>query len=266
MKIKMQKLIWAATVAVAAVWTSQQTANATQYDLVNNSSQTVGGINGNDAIFEKAFNRPTGTGVFDPFLRVQENNEEKGFNTSNIDNPPNWDAKNGIWTHDLLFGSLQSVNKGGIDYYQFMLDLGEPSGNGKENILLKTFNLYTSGVASRTQGNNPVTGINDNPDNLGTEHFAFSAGNSIMFVDESSGNGQSDVAIYIPTSAFVNPAAYLYLYVEFGLSDNNVDGNSDGTFEEFAARTSTVPDGGTTLMLFGCALSCLGVVRRVSKR
>jgi len=262
------KSIRIATVAIAIV--CNPSAFAIQYDLVNNNTQTVPGTGGS-AIFDKAFLQTSGTGAIDPFLRVHDNdNFEQGFNTSNPGggNPDGFNAINGVWTHDLLLSSLKIVTHNGGSYYQFLLDLGEPSGGSQVDILLNKFNLYTGNTAAPT-----FAGISGNPDNLGTKRFDM-AGNTILFVDESSGNGQSDVLIFVPTAAFAGVTdTYLYLYTELGyIGDNNDPRNADGTFEEFAAlegpnpNTPTTPDGGTTLMLLGASFAVLGAARRFIKR
>ena len=87
-----------------------------------------------------------------------------------------------------------------------------------------------------------------------------------MVLDESSGNGQADVSIYVPTSVFAGVTdTYLYLYTEMGLPNRKggpgQPGDAGGSFEEFSARTGPnvrVPDGGTTLAMLGLALAGLG--------
>ena len=256
---------------LAALLLCSQSAPGVEYNLVTNSTQTVPGLGGANAIFDKSSLQPTGSGVFDPFLRVRDNdNFEQGFNTSAPGNPPDgFNAINGVWTHDLLLSSLQVVTHfGSGSYYQFILDLGEPGNETAENadnelVLLKTFNLYT--------GNNDAPTsleIGDDPNNLGTKRFDL-AGNTIMLFDENSGNGQADVNIFVPTSAFAGVTdTYLYLYTEIGKNHIGapIDGDAEGSYEEFAARTGTsVPDGGATVALMGLALGGLSLSRRFLK-
>src|ERR1041384_884066 len=97
----------------ASLILTSSAAVAIQYDLVNNSSQTVpgaiypGGSPAN-AIFDKGSLQTSGTGAIDPFLRIHdESNFERGFNTSagGGGNPDGLNAINGTWTHDLLLSS-----------------------------------------------------------------------------------------------------------------------------------------------------------------
>jgi hypothetical protein len=259
---------------VSLIFTSSG-AFAIQYDLVGNGSQTVpgakypGGTTAN-AVFVKGSVQTSGTGAIDPFLRVHDNdNFEQGFNTSNPGggNPDGMNAINSVHTHDLELATLQYVNLAGINYYQFMLDLGEPTGGSQVTILLEKFNLYTGNNDAPT----PTEIASIISGDVG-KRFDL-AGNTILFIDETSGNGASDVFIYVPIAAFAGVTdKYLYLYTELGLADSGNDpSNADGTFEEFAARVGpneappTVPDGGTTSALLGIACIALSTCRRFIK-
>jgi hypothetical protein len=256
----------------AALLVSSSVAHALQYDLVTNSSQTVAGSIPANAIFDKGSLQTSGTGAIDPFLRLHHDgnsNSEKGFNTSSPFNPPDgMNAINGVFTHDLLLSTLATVNRGGVDYVQFNLDLGQSGNNGapSTNLLLTTFNIYTGNTVSPT-----FAGIGGDPANLGTLRFTLN-GNTVMLLDESSGNGASDVFIFVPRSAFTNVSdTYLYLYAGFGEGLTPPSGNpsprggTNGTFEEFSALVgpnNRVPDGGATVILLGLSLSGLAFARR----
>ena len=56
-------------------------AHATVVDLINNDSGTITNSYGS-AIFEFTQPQPTGTGYIQPFLRVQNDPNEQGYNTS----------------------------------------------------------------------------------------------------------------------------------------------------------------------------------------
>ena len=202
----------------------------------------------NGAIFTAESSSPTGTGVFNPFLRFQDNDgSEKGFNTDGR-NPANttfaFDAKSDPHTHSLATSSLE--NNGG--YYTFILDLNEPGG-ANANVLLSTFDIYTSAI-----GNADVASIGGNVSNLGTKLFSLSG--EVLLKDNFSGSGKSDVSIKIPVSFFAGANTYLTLYTE--MSDNQ------GGFEEIAALTSThnTPDTGSTIALLGLGVAGLVAARR----
>src|SRR5438045_7961846 len=80
---------------------------------------------GGTALFQAIRQGPTGTGNFQPFLRVQQhgnNTTELGYNSNNI----TADAKNPVnFTHDLPFSSLAEVTINGTTYYQFYLDMAQ---------------------------------------------------------------------------------------------------------------------------------------------
>ena len=72
----------------------------------------------------------------------------------------------------------------------------------------------------------------------------------------TSGSGSSDMILYVPTALFADAAStdFLYFY-----TINGVHNGSDAGFEEWRALTGpAVPDGGSTLLLLGSALTALG--------
>ena len=119
------------------------TARATVVDLTgNNNSGTANG-----AEFDYTPAQPTGTGVIEPFLRLQADPTEQGYNTSG--DP--FDDKAGIWTHDIQFSDLKTttVSVNGTDYFQILLDVNEP--NGKTSLIyLNRLEFYTSPDGSKT--------------------------------------------------------------------------------------------------------------------
>src|SRR5947209_12151883 len=101
-------------------------AHATVVDLVNGDTGTITNQYGT-AIFEFTQPQPTGTGYIKPFLRVQNDPNEQGYNTSG--GTP-FDDKAGPWTHDLTFADLMTtaVTIGGQNYFKLMVDINEPGG------------------------------------------------------------------------------------------------------------------------------------------
>src|SRR4029077_10143383 len=126
-----------ATVLLAAAFLSAA-AQAAFVDLTgNNNSGTI-----NNGIFTFADQQPTGTGVIDPFLRVQNSPTEQGYNTSG--GTP-FDDKAGPWTHNIqisdLRNSIQNIN--GSQYFTLLLDVNEPNG-AQSLISLDSLSFYTS--------------------------------------------------------------------------------------------------------------------------
>ncbi|MEO7677378.1 MAG: hypothetical protein ABIV39_11515, partial [Verrucomicrobiota bacterium] len=144
-----------------------------------------------------------GTGVIDPFLRLQNTPAESGFNSSG---PPQGDAKNGPFTHDLLFSTLQQRLVGSTLYYQFSVDINQTQNNPPNTITLDRFDLYT--------------GNNANITSLAGLTLRVSLGDDYVVPTQNAGSGAGDLFIYVPISYFpANPGTYLTLNASF--SDAN---------------------------------------------
>jgi hypothetical protein len=221
-------LIAAGLFAVASI------AQATVVDLINNDNGSVTNQYGT-TYFQFTQPQPTGTGYIDPFLRVQANGSEQGYNTSGVTPGTPFDDKAGIWTHDIQFSDLQStaVSLNGQTYYVIMVDLNEPNG-AKSTISLENLQFYTSATGSKTT---------ENLSQLGTLRYSLdTAGgdNSVSFdAARNHGSGSGDAFIYIPATAFAgtNPNDYVYMYVNFGSADETTAGG----FEEFALVRNLAP-------------------------
>src|SRR5437764_5139809 len=133
-----------ALLIAAAALLITTSARATVVDLINGNSGTITNSYGT-AIFEFTQPQPTGTGVIKPFLRVQNDPVEAGYNTSGVTPQGPFDDKAGIWTHNLTFADLMTtaVTINGQNYFKLLLDVNEPAGT-KSNITLDSIQLYTS--------------------------------------------------------------------------------------------------------------------------
>ena len=218
-------LIAAGMLAIATV------AQATVVDLINNDSGTITNQYGT-AIFEFTQPQPTGTGVIQPFLRIQANGTEQGYNTSG--GTP-FDDKAGPWTHNIQFSDLQStaVLVNGTMYFKILVDLNEPNG-AKSTISLENLQFYTSATGSLT-----TTTLSD----LGTLRYSLdtAAGDNQVLFDagRNHGSGSGDAYFYIPASAFAGTNAndFIYMYVSMGSSDETTAGG----FEEFTLVRNLTP-------------------------
>jgi len=181
----------------------------------------------NRAEFDWTPEQPTGTGLIQPFLRVQANTTEQGYNTSG--GTP-FDEKSGPWTHDLQLSDLKLVQIGKVMYYEFLLDINEPGGS-KSLITLDRLEFYTSIIPSQT-----TTDVSS----LGTLRWSLDyREDSYILLDaaRNHGSGSGDMYAYIPVKAFAGalPSDYVYMYVRFG---DLVGATSEGGFEEWAVDHS----------------------------
>ena len=243
-----KKLSSIATLIAAASVFGSVNVRATVVDLINGDSGTING-----ATFQFMQQQPTGTGVIQPFLRVQNDPAEQGYNTSG--GTP-FDDKAGPWTHDLTFGDLQTttVTLNGASYFKLLLDINEPGG-GKSNLSLDQLQFYTS-----SQGSLTTTNISS----LGTLRYSFGSGDAVnMDASRNNGSGSGDMYAYIPTSVFAgtNSSDFVYMYVHFGNTDP-----SEGGFEEWAlvANVAPIPEMGTLFPVIGllAAVVSTHVLRR----
>src|SRR4051812_14974374 len=97
-------------------------------DLGSSGSGSAGG-----AFFSTTAIQPTGTGVFQPFMTVQNTGTEQGYNSS----ADNFDTKRSPqWNHEIKLSDLQVTTLNNIAYYGFIVDINEPNGGGKSTISL----------------------------------------------------------------------------------------------------------------------------------
>ena len=242
---------------IAAVAAASITpASALVVDLTTAGSS--GTVNG--ALFQQVSPQTTGTGVIDPFLRVQGNDVETGLNTSLSD--VLGETKTGIWTHDLLLSAVPIVNVGGVDYYQFLLDINQNKVGDNELLSLTKLELWTkSGALTEANSHDDLTaqGAVKQWDLDGVEDSTIEL-NFIL----NPGSGAGDMFAYIPVGALgTDGSLNLYLYTEFGLPGH---ASNDG-IEEWAVLTPAgvgggVPDAGSTTALLGMSLLGLGALRR----
>lgn len=223
----MIKRTFIASLGFAAVLLSN--ASATILDLGTNGSGFIGG-----AYFDVNHDHPTGTGVYNPFLTVQANGTEQGYNSST----GNFDTKREPqWNHEIKFSDLQQTTINGIAYFGFSVDINEPNGGSKSLISLDGLKLFTSSTlqnSTSTDSNGVFNG------SLGTLRYNLDAAgnNSVLYNDQQSGSGSGDIDIFIPVSAFAGTKAndYIYMYQFWGNTDS-----TEGGFEETALIAGITP-------------------------
>lgn len=197
------------------------------YDITDpGDSTTVDGV-----IFEDAANIGSGTGNYDTFLALNDNDGTiAGFNSDDsgsIDpSNSNMDASK---SEAILLGSLTTVWIDDVEYYEIRLDLNENNKEGeaaKSQISMEAFKIYTS-----------TDGTIEDLATLETQNLIYdldgTEDNTLFLSEESTGSGTDDYAIYIPVSQFegLDPATtYFYLYTEMGREE---PWEENAGFEEF---------------------------------
>ncbi len=240
-------------------------------DLRTEGSSETTGV-GNGALFYQNTSQPTGTGYYNPFLRLQDAPIEEAFNTDyRYHGQAPLDAKSDPnFTHSLTLGSLQITTVGGVDYYAFSLDIDEPNSGTKRYISLDEVSLYVAGAPDLNT--------------LGPATLKWSldgAGDAVVYMDGgalSPGNGGDDMQMLVPVSFFsgVEPAQYLYFYCKFGATagmgaDLGTSFDADASFEEWRALRNqnppppAIPEP-TTIVLLGGGLASMLAARRRRKK
>ncbi|MBP8302617.1 MAG: hypothetical protein KBE04_00660 [Phycisphaerae bacterium] len=184
----------------------------------------------NGAYFEWADASSTGSGVVDAFVRIDTNNKVvRGYNTDGV---VEFDTKDDTHTHSLLLSAVPVVDKGGVLYREFLLDINQAGGR-KSKLSLDTIEIYLASAGDLT--GHPT---------LGTKIFGLdpAGADAWILLDGSlnkAGSGSGDMFAYIPNTLFTG-GDYVYLYSQFGASEGSAYPNTAG-FEEWAVRTDVVP-------------------------
>jgi hypothetical protein len=265
------KKVLAVTLSLAFLGAFASKAGAEVLDLqsVGASGDLVGAVGGT-ALFEQG-RTGSGTGVFPAFVQIVGNNPVKeGYNTTANNVLDNGSSPQ--HNHEITLGSVEVVVRGGVSYYQFILDANEVNNASDRYISLDDLIVVTSTTPNQSQ---------TDPHNLGTVRWEMNAPTDHILLDYNleSGSGFGDMRFLVPVSAFQGALSsnYVYLYSKFGVLGTNCAstgsaackaggnyGASDG-FEEWAynlGSTVVVPDGGSTIGLLGLAMLGVGFLRR----
>jgi hypothetical protein len=255
-------------------------------DVTPTTSTTLSGnaVTGGSFIVANTTIQTTGTGVIDPFLTIQQNGHESGFNTD-IGTPLDTKRSGGGYTRAVQLGELATVTVNGVAYYQFQLDVNQ-SANGPISLNqvqffvspgdlgASAFNVTTASQGTGPDGvggADPVISFTDpatlvfqlnNAENNGTSLAA----NTEIQIDSGRGSGSGDMFLYVQASLFGNdPNSYVTLYSQFGRPSGVYDSNAG--FEEWSflqgPGTNAVPaPPSVVLALIGLAGTGLGYVGR----
>ena len=215
-----------------------------------------------DAIFETADAQLTAPGNFNTFEQVQNNGFEQGYNT---DGTKQFDTKSSANSnHSILLAQVPIVvgdgtngTQDGVAYREFLLDINEPNGNTKPFLSLDNLQIWQE-EAGNLSGFTPGAGFagahtNNLVYNLDAGSDAWVGLNAGL----SHAHGNSDIAVLIPDSLFINDGTdrFVYLYSAFGAQDGWEAG---GSFEEWGTSTPNGPNVATNAMTISKTASVPG--------
>jgi hypothetical protein len=215
-------------------------ASATLVDLAANESGTATPALGPVTTFERYDPDPaTGTGVFKPFVRIQGEGVEKGYNT---DGDVEFETKSGLWTHSIKLEDIYVSEES----LEFLLDINQYQGGEGEFLSLDLMKIYLS----------PSPNLDYYSSGLGT--LIYDLGDNWVKMNNTlfkPGSGTGDVRVLIPQNPAWNTDLYLYLYSEFG---GNGGFSANSGYEEWG----TVPEPAAICLL---GLGALALFRKRRK-
>jgi hypothetical protein len=229
-------------VAVGAAITATLIVSRAARSETLNLTQLVGGnqpsgflstdSTGGQTVYASFGVQTSGTGVINPFLTIQQNNFEKGYNTSDPGNTTVMDDKfagNLGHTRDLSFSELSGHNNSD-GTYTFLLDANQA---GDKLLTLDRLEVFSTGTPG--QHVNDITLLTDK-----SLLYDSGAGNKVDLSADlvaGAGSGVSDISVTFKSSVFAGVTAnkYIILYAEFGTPPGTYD-SSDG-FEEWTFLT-----------------------------
>jgi uncharacterized repeat protein (TIGR01451 family) len=214
-----------------------------------------------DVIFDTSEVQPASPPNFFTFEEVQSNGFEQGYNT---DGTRQFDTKPGA--HSVLLAQVPIVigdgtngTAEGVAYREFLLNINEPNGGTKSFLSLDSLQIWQEQAGNLTNFT-PGAGFAG----ANTNHLVYNldgSGDNWVGLDGSlsHGNGQSDIAVLIPDSSFINDGAdrFVYLYSAFGAQPG---WDAGGGFESWGLSTPNGPNVATNAMSISKTASVPGGV------
>jgi hypothetical protein len=208
----------------------------------------------------------SGTGVINPFLTIQQNGNEMGYNTSKPQSGGVMDdsfAGNGGKTRNLSFSELSGHNNSD-GTYTFLLDANQ---NGSELISLNRLEIFSTGTPD--QHVSAISSLTDK-----SLLYDSGSGNIVNIstkLVQGNGSGVSDIAVTFKNSVFsgVTSDKYIILYAEFGDPNQTNDGFEEWTFLTGPGGAQPGPEPATIVSLATMAMgfgACYAVRRNRSRK
>jgi hypothetical protein len=188
------------------------------FDLTGKGSNAI--VAG--AFFQQIDSQSTGSGLINPFLTIQKNKTEQGYNTDGSFEK-GFDMTRDGFNRSLKLSEAPIVEINNTAYRQFLLDINEPNNKGDERLSLDSLKIYQAG----TSNIDSFAAIQKSP-------LVYDLGAAwIGLADLNSGSGSGDYFVYIPSADFSADTSlnYIYLYSQFG---KHSGWESSGGFEEWA--------------------------------
>ncbi|MFU8827357.1 MAG: hypothetical protein ACNA70_07680 [Brevefilum sp.] len=197
----------------------------------------------------------SGTGVFDPFLRIQKSNQEvvQGYNS---DFRPVEFEETSAWTESLLLSDVPMVLYEGVLYREFQLDINQVNNDPKWLLSLDEVQIWLGGtdaalITGFVPGENPtdfgtfpgfileeVYNLDADEDNHVKLNYTYGAGsgkrNLKMLVPDANFGEYDEACIYLGEGC----EQYVVFYTMFGMNFPNNDG-----FEEWGVEVYNIVKG-----------------------
>jgi uncharacterized repeat protein (TIGR01451 family) len=194
-------------------------------------------------IGSSAQNQASGTGLFDPFVRLQGSPTEKGYNTcsqmSCSGDVTQFDTKPGSWTHVIPVNAIPVVDCDGSGSgtalcWELFNDINE--GNNAKRISLNVVEVWFTTSATLTGYVDP-TGFPSGA----TKEYEFNG--NILINDVNQGSGRGDLRYLIPTAGHTwTSSTFFVLYSKWGTTTGTAGNfgtggySTEGGFEEWKVR------------------------------
>lgn len=179
----------------------------------------------------------SGTGTFNPFVRLQASPTERGYNTNGT---LEFDTKGGTWTHAIKVSEIPVRTEDGcVNCWELFVDIND--GNSNKPVSLNDMEIWFTQSATLT--------------GYGTSGFASGAtreydfAGNILINDVNQGSGRGDLRYMVPRTGITIPAdcqygnpnctTYFVLYSRWGAAPAGFP--SDGGFEEWKVKVYPTP-------------------------
>ena len=188
----------------------------------------------------------SGTGTFEPFVRLQASGLQSGFNT---DAAVSLDTKAGTWTHSIEVAEIPVVDcdgvAGGALCWELFVDINE--NNSTPRISLNKVEIYYT--ESPTLTGYPFTIPDAN--NTSWQYGFSDTGDAILIHDVNQGSGRGDLRYLVPLTNITIPAGcnygnlagcntYFVLYSQWGAPSGTYA--ADGGFDEWKVKIYPIPN------------------------